>query len=160
MLWAQRSFQNHQTFHDRCPEKIGPLPKKSDHWFTRTCPVNIGPAPTCLPCSLDPEATRHRLWCVVLAMQHTAHCRPTGHDPEVPSHAPCGDELLSLSHNCATDATLKWRQKSFKKFWLLKNIRITHIHQSSPKEKPTQITASPSQHSRPQQFNIVVMHSF
>ena len=48
VLWAQRSFQNHhQTFHDRCPEKIGPLPKKSDHWFTRTCPENIRPAPTC-----------------------------------------------------------------------------------------------------------------
>ena len=29
VLWAQCSFQNHhQTFHDRCPEKIGPLPKK------------------------------------------------------------------------------------------------------------------------------------
>ena len=27
--WAQRSLQNHhQTFHDRCPENIGPLPKK------------------------------------------------------------------------------------------------------------------------------------
>ena len=49
VLWAQRSFQNHhQTFHDRCPEKIGPLPKKSDHWFTRTCPENIRPAPTWL----------------------------------------------------------------------------------------------------------------
>ena len=48
VLWAQRSFQNHhQTFHDWCPEKIGPLPKKSDHWFTRTCPVNMGLAPTC-----------------------------------------------------------------------------------------------------------------
>ena len=48
VLWAQRSFQNHhQTFHDRCPEKIGPLRKKSDHWFTRTCPQNIRPAPTC-----------------------------------------------------------------------------------------------------------------
>ena len=47
VLWAQRSFQNHhQTFHDRCPEKIAPLPKKSDHWFTRTCPENIRPAPT------------------------------------------------------------------------------------------------------------------
>ena len=47
VLWAQRSFQNHhQTFHDRCPEKIGPLPKKSDHWFTRTCPENMGLAPT------------------------------------------------------------------------------------------------------------------
>ena len=47
VLWAQRSFQNHhQTFHDRCPEKIGPLPKKSDHWFTRTCPKNMGLAPT------------------------------------------------------------------------------------------------------------------
>ena len=49
VLWAQRSFQNHhQTFHDRCPEKIGPLPKKSDHLFTRTCPENIRPAPTWL----------------------------------------------------------------------------------------------------------------
>ena len=49
VLWVQRSFQNHhQTFHDRCPEKIGPLPKKSDHWFTRTCPENIRPAPTWL----------------------------------------------------------------------------------------------------------------
>ena len=47
VLWAQRSFQNHhQTFHDRCPEKIGPLPKKSDHWFTWTCPENMGLAPT------------------------------------------------------------------------------------------------------------------
>ena len=47
VFWAQRSFQNHhQTFHDRCPEKIGPLPKKSDHWSTRTCPENIRPAPT------------------------------------------------------------------------------------------------------------------
>ena len=47
VLWAQRSFQNHhQTFHDRCPEKIGPLLKKSHHWFTRTCPENIRPAPT------------------------------------------------------------------------------------------------------------------
>ena len=47
MFWTQRSFQNHhQTFHDRCPEKIGPLPKKSDHWFTRTCPENMGLAPT------------------------------------------------------------------------------------------------------------------
>ena len=28
VFWAQRGFQNHhQTFHDRCPEKIGPLPK-------------------------------------------------------------------------------------------------------------------------------------
>ena len=37
--WAQRSLQNdHQMFHDQCLEKIGPLPKKSDHWFTRTCP--------------------------------------------------------------------------------------------------------------------------
>ena len=37
VFWAQRSFQNHhQTFHDRCPEKIGPLPKKSDHWSTRS----------------------------------------------------------------------------------------------------------------------------
>ena len=43
VLWAQRSLQNHhQTFHDQCPEKIGPLPKKSDHWFTRTCPENMG----------------------------------------------------------------------------------------------------------------------
>ena len=50
VLWAQRSFQNHhQTFHDRCPEKIGPFPKKSDHWFTRTCPENIRPAPTWIP---------------------------------------------------------------------------------------------------------------
>ena len=49
VFWAQRSFQNHhQTFHDRCPEKIGPLPKKSDHWSTRTCPENIRPAPTWL----------------------------------------------------------------------------------------------------------------
>ena len=48
VFWAQRGFQNHhQTFHDRCPEKIGPLPKKSDHWSTRTCPENIRPAPTC-----------------------------------------------------------------------------------------------------------------
>ena len=47
VFWAQRSFQNHhQTFHDRCPEKIGPLPKKSDDWSTRTCPENIRPAPT------------------------------------------------------------------------------------------------------------------
>ena len=47
VFWAQRSFQNHhQTFHDRCPEKIGPLPKKSDRWSTRTCPENIRPAPT------------------------------------------------------------------------------------------------------------------
>ena len=39
--WAQRSLQNHhQMFHNRCPEKIGPLPKKSDHWFSRTCPEN------------------------------------------------------------------------------------------------------------------------
>ena len=31
VLWAQCSFQNHhQTFHDRCPEKIRPLLKKSD----------------------------------------------------------------------------------------------------------------------------------
>ena len=46
--WTQRSLQNHhQTFHDRCPAKIGPLPKKSDHWFTRTCPENIGLASTC-----------------------------------------------------------------------------------------------------------------
>ena len=53
VFWAQRSFQNHhQTFHDRCPEKIGPLPKKSDHWSTRTCPENIRPAPTCLPVSV------------------------------------------------------------------------------------------------------------
>ena len=45
--WAQRSLQNHhQTFHDRCPEKIGPLPKKSDHWFIRTCPENMGLAST------------------------------------------------------------------------------------------------------------------
>ena len=49
VLWAQRSFQiHHQTFHHRCPEKIGPLPKKSDHWFTRTCPENMGQAPTWL----------------------------------------------------------------------------------------------------------------
>ena len=49
VFWAQRSFQNHhQTFHDRCPEKIGPLPKKSDRWSTRTCPENIRPAPTWL----------------------------------------------------------------------------------------------------------------
>ena len=47
VLWAQRSFQNHhQTFHDRSPEKIGHLPKKSDHWFTRTCPENMGLTPT------------------------------------------------------------------------------------------------------------------
>ena len=47
VLWAQRSFQNHhQTFHNRCREKIGPLPKKLDHWFTRTCPENMGLAPT------------------------------------------------------------------------------------------------------------------
>ena len=53
VFWAQRSFQNHhQTFHDRCPEKIGPLPKKSDHWSTRTCPENIRPAPTWLRRSL------------------------------------------------------------------------------------------------------------
>ena len=46
VFWAQRGFQNHhQTFHDRCPEKIGPLPKKSDHWSTWTCPENIRPAP-------------------------------------------------------------------------------------------------------------------
>ena len=43
VTWAKRSLQNHhQTFHDRCPEKIGPLPKKSDQWFTRTCPENMG----------------------------------------------------------------------------------------------------------------------
>ena len=49
VFWTQRSFQNHhQTFHDRCPEKIGPLPKKSDHWSTRTCPENIRLAPTWL----------------------------------------------------------------------------------------------------------------
>ena len=47
VFWVQRSFPNHhQTFHDRCPEKIGPLPKKSDHWFTRTRPENMGLAPT------------------------------------------------------------------------------------------------------------------
>ena len=47
VLRAQRSFQNHhQMFHDRHLEKIGPLPKKSDHWFTRTCPENMGLAPT------------------------------------------------------------------------------------------------------------------
>ena len=32
--WAQRGLQNHhQTFHDRCPEKIGRLSKKSDHFY-------------------------------------------------------------------------------------------------------------------------------
>ena len=47
VLWAQRSFQNHhQTFHDWCPEKMGPFPKKADHWFTRTCSENMGLAPT------------------------------------------------------------------------------------------------------------------
>ena len=53
-LWAQRSFQNHdQTFHDRWPEKIRPLPKKSDHWFTRTCPENIlAPKLTSRACAL------------------------------------------------------------------------------------------------------------
>ena len=57
VLWAQRSFQNHhQMFHDRCPEKIGPLPKKSDHWFTRTCPENMGLAPTCLLSPLQEES--------------------------------------------------------------------------------------------------------
>ena len=49
VLWAQHTLQNHhQTFHDRCLEKIGPLPKKSDHWFTRTCPGNMGLASICL----------------------------------------------------------------------------------------------------------------
>ena len=44
---AQRSFQNHhQTVHDRCPEKVGPLPKKIDYWLTRTRPENMGPAPS------------------------------------------------------------------------------------------------------------------
>ena len=62
VLWAQRSFKNHhQTFHDRCPEKIGPLPKKSNHWFTWTCPENIRPAPTCLlPSCLWPGAMSHQ----------------------------------------------------------------------------------------------------
>ena len=56
VFWAQRSFQNHhQTFHDRCPEKIGSLPKKSDHWSTRTCPENIRPAPTCSWFTLYPK---------------------------------------------------------------------------------------------------------
>ena len=46
--WAQCSLQNHhQTFHDQCPEKIGPLPEKSDHCFNRTCPENMGLASTC-----------------------------------------------------------------------------------------------------------------
>ena len=74
VLRAQRSFQNHhQTFHDRCPEKIGPLPKKSDHWFNRTCPENIRPAPTCLlharsPCAFgvyawDNKVFVFELWC-------------------------------------------------------------------------------------------------
>ena len=54
VFWAQRGFQNHhQTFHDRCPEKIGPLPKKSDHWSTRTCPENIRPAPTWLYTTIE-----------------------------------------------------------------------------------------------------------
>ena len=49
VFWAQRSFQNHhQMFHDRCPEKMGHLPKKLDHWFTQTWPENMGPAPTWL----------------------------------------------------------------------------------------------------------------
>ena len=44
----ERSLQNHhQTFHDRCPEKIWPVPKKTDHWFTGTCPENMGLASTC-----------------------------------------------------------------------------------------------------------------
>ena len=61
VFWAQRGFQNHhQTFHDRCPEKIGPLPKKSDHWSTRTCPENIRPAPT---------------WGPMTAHQSVAHVR-------------------------------------------------------------------------------------
>ena len=47
VLWAQRNFQiHHQTFHDRCPEKIGPLPEKSDHWFIQTFPENMGLTPT------------------------------------------------------------------------------------------------------------------
>ena len=32
VTWDQRSLQNHhQTFHDQCPETIGPLPKKSEN---------------------------------------------------------------------------------------------------------------------------------
>ena len=46
VLWAQCSFQNHhQTFHDRCPEKIGPLPKKSDHWFHSDMSRKYGTGP-------------------------------------------------------------------------------------------------------------------
>ena len=42
VVFDQRSLQNHhQAFHDRCLEKVGPLPKKSDHWFTWTCPENV-----------------------------------------------------------------------------------------------------------------------
>ena len=42
------SFKNHhQTFHDRCLEKIGHLQKKSDHWCTQKSPENMSLAPTC-----------------------------------------------------------------------------------------------------------------
>ena len=64
VFWAQRSFQNHhQTFHDRCPEKIGPLPKKSDRWSTRTCPENIRPAPTWSTAGSGVPGVRQKVHC-------------------------------------------------------------------------------------------------
>ena len=49
VLWAQRSFQNHhQTFHNRCPEKIGPLPKKIGPLFHADMSGKYGTGPNLL----------------------------------------------------------------------------------------------------------------
>ena len=112
VLWAQRSFQNHhQTFHDRCPEKIGPLPKKSDHWFTRTCPENIRPAPT----RLRPIAESRTRKPAMVTLKIQPDCS-TVHDTflwaniYVRSHLGCGIDSVSSvfcrSHKYFKDANV------------------------------------------------------
>ena len=103
VLWAQRSFQNHhQTFHDRCPEKIWPLPKKSDHWFTWTCPENMGPAPTwwLLFCHGDIAPTFLRyLSCLVLLDNWQIFVR---------GYTPMSGCLQRPLRQHAREPTLKW----------------------------------------------------
>ena len=112
MFWAQRSFQNHhQTFHDRCPEKIGPLPKKSDHWSTRTCPENIRPAPTWLThCGLW-RSRRRFTHSVVVVVAHSRQCsviccmHSAGN---VTSPLCCTCELIRDAHCLISSRAVAW----------------------------------------------------
>ena len=88
VFWAQRSFQNHhQTFHERCPEKIRPLPKKLDRWSTRTCPENIRPAPTWPPAAIAvTPAISQTSMCKALRIDSSWHAHINEHCHETWSY--------------------------------------------------------------------------